>query len=242
MLRLNKKIIIWFAVFLAVFAVASAASEETVGARSGPPNDWLSYAKFIFPFALSTAAVLSVIMLIIAGLEMMTASEGMRSDAKEKIQNALFGLAVALGIYLILNTINPALLNLRIDTAGLRVNVEQGSDSAPANRTPIGSNSENKGQACPPDQKVNFCRTNERCQLDEKFKTYTCTGGVTPADGSGVKSTYFCAEARGLFRTDYSNCTEEARGTPDSSANCLSAGLKCGGGQFCCRRDGLVSE
>src|SRR3989344_648027 len=134
MLRLNKKIIIWFAVFLAVFAVASAASEETVGARSGPPNDWLSYAKFIFPFALSTAAVLSVIMLIIAGLEMMTASEGMRSDAKEKIQNALFGLAVALGIYLILNTVNPALLNLQIDTAGLKVNVEQGQRSQQTQR------------------------------------------------------------------------------------------------------------
>src|SRR3989344_1031534 len=128
MLKLNKKIIIWLAVFLAVFAVASAAPEGTVGARSGPPNDWLSYAKFIFPFALSVAAVLSVIMLIIAGLEMMTASEGMRSDAKEKIQNALFGLAVALGIYLILNTVNPALLNLQINIAGLKVNTQgQGS-------------------------------------------------------------------------------------------------------------------
>ena len=91
-----------------------------IGPGAAPPNDWLSYAQFLFPFAISVAAVLAVIMLIIAGLEMMTASETMRSDAKQKIQNAIIGLLVAVGTYLILNTINPDLLNLKIDTSGLR--------------------------------------------------------------------------------------------------------------------------
>ena len=69
---------------------------------------------------------------------MMTASEGMRSDAKQKIQNALLGLLLAVGTYLILNTINPDLLNLRIDTAGLKVDVVgQGN---PTSGNPAGNN------------------------------------------------------------------------------------------------------
>ncbi len=141
MLKSNKKFIIALTIFFALVAIASAASvvDETyripggtIGPGSPPPNDWLSYARFLFPFAISVAAVLSVIMLVLAGLEMMTASESMRSDAKEKIQNALIGLAIALGTYLILNTINPNLLNLRIDTAGLKTNSQTQQSSSPS--------------------------------------------------------------------------------------------------------------
>ncbi|MBI2024382.1 hypothetical protein HYT00_03290 [Candidatus Giovannonibacteria bacterium] len=120
MLKLNKKII---------FAGA------VITPAGGPPNDWLSYAQFIYPFIISVAAVLAVIMLIVAGLEMMTASEGMRSDAKQKIQNALLGLLLAVGAYLILNTINPDLLKLKINTSGLRINVQGQSDSGGPNPT-----------------------------------------------------------------------------------------------------------
>lgn len=91
-----------------------------IGGGGAPPNEWLAYASYAYPFAISVGAILAVIMLIIAGLQMMTASEGMRSAAKEKIQNALIGLFLLLGIYLILRTINPALLNLRIDTSSLQ--------------------------------------------------------------------------------------------------------------------------
>lgn len=96
-----------------------------IGPGAPPPNDWLSYARFIYPFVLSIAAILAVIMLIVAGLELMTASEGMKSAAKEKIQNAVLGLLLAVGAYLILKTINPDLLNLQIDTGRLNMNIEQ---------------------------------------------------------------------------------------------------------------------
>ena len=67
------------------------------------------------------AAVLAVIMIIIAGLEMMTASEGLREDAKKKIWGAVLGLLLAVGSFLILRTINPQLINLNIDTSRLEV-------------------------------------------------------------------------------------------------------------------------
>mgnify|MGYP001611510906 CR=1 FL=1 len=81
---------------------------------SAPPNDFLKYAQFLYPFALSVAAVLAVVMIVIAGLEMMTASEGLREDAKKKIWAAVLGLLLAVGSYLILNTINPDLVQLKL--------------------------------------------------------------------------------------------------------------------------------
>lgn len=84
------------------------------GTTPGATTDFLGYARFLFPFALSAAAVLAVIMLIIAGLEMMTASEGLREDAKRRIWGAVLGLLLAVGTFLILNTINPQLINLKL--------------------------------------------------------------------------------------------------------------------------------
>ena len=55
-------------------------------------------------------------MVVLGGIEYM-GSEGpfSKSSAKEKIWNAIFGLMLALGIVLLLNTINPNLTNLNLD-------------------------------------------------------------------------------------------------------------------------------
>lgn len=126
------------------FMVAVALA-QTIGPPTSPPptTDFFGYAQFLYPFALSVAAVLAVIMLIIAGLEMMTASEGLRSDAKQKIWGAVLGLLLAVGSYLILNTINPDLVKLKLNPP--KVNVQgsgqqqpgSGAINCPAFRTQV---------------------------------------------------------------------------------------------------------
>src|SRR3989344_2011113 len=133
MLRLGKTLLLFLFASSLFFSIASAAIDPAPTATSN--TDFTGYAKFIYPFVISVGAILAVIMLIIAGLQMMTASEGQRTAAKERIQNALLGLLLLVGVYLILKTINPALLNLQIDTSGLKVDKTTGAEQ---NSSPTG--------------------------------------------------------------------------------------------------------
>jgi len=71
------------------------------------------YINTLVRIALGVLIVLSIIMIIIAGVEYMV-QESMfgKSAAKSRIANALSGLIVGLSIYLILSTINPQLLEV----------------------------------------------------------------------------------------------------------------------------------
>jgi hypothetical protein len=73
-------------------------------------NDLSSLLGTIYSFGIAAAVVLAVISLIWAGIEKMTTeSYTGKSSAKEKINNAFSGLALALASYLILYLINPCL-------------------------------------------------------------------------------------------------------------------------------------
>ncbi|HEV3245356.1 MAG TPA: hypothetical protein VG102_03285 [Candidatus Paceibacterota bacterium] len=68
-----------------------------------------------FSMALSAGAILAVLRLAYAGwLYMSSDAFGTKSHAKEVIQNAILGLLLLIGIYIILNQINPCLLNLNV--------------------------------------------------------------------------------------------------------------------------------
>lgn len=133
MLKLGKTIFIFASSLF--FSIASAVIASPTPATSN--TDFTGYAKFLYPFALSVGAILAVIMLVIAGLQMMTASEGQRSSAKERIQNAILGLLLLVGVYLILHTINPDLLNLKINTSGLKIDASSGKTCTPACTAPL---------------------------------------------------------------------------------------------------------
>jgi hypothetical protein len=61
------------------------------------------------------SGVLAVVMIMFGGIQYMsTDAISGKSDAKKTIQNAFWGLGLVLGAFLILNTINPALLNINI--------------------------------------------------------------------------------------------------------------------------------
>ena len=80
-----------------MFAAAGTIS-GTIPAGQGASPDFISYAKFLYPFALSVAAILAVAMIVIAGMEMVTFSWNpvRLQSAKEKNLGG-FGRAFARG-------------------------------------------------------------------------------------------------------------------------------------------------
>ena len=74
------------------------------------------YMNIVIKFFLGICAVLAMIMIFYGGITYMTSeliSE--KSAGRQTITNALFGLLIALGAYILLFTINPDLLNLCLD-------------------------------------------------------------------------------------------------------------------------------
>ncbi len=70
-----------------------------------------TYLKGILETIIGIAGVLAVIMIVICGIQMMASgSAAGKSAAKECITNAIFGVLLAIGSWLLLNTINPLLL------------------------------------------------------------------------------------------------------------------------------------
>ncbi|MBI1957258.1 MAG: hypothetical protein HYS44_02270 [Candidatus Niyogibacteria bacterium] len=81
--------------------------------------DLVTFLPWLFSAMLAAATILSVFVITLAGFQWMTGaiSESQVSDAKNRIRAALIGLALAFSSYLILNTINPDLVNFRLPQA-----------------------------------------------------------------------------------------------------------------------------
>lgn len=74
-----------------------------------------SYLNMMIRIFIGICAILSVVMIIMGGIEYMTSElVSSKESGKEKITGAIFGLVLALGAYAILFTINPDLLNSNI--------------------------------------------------------------------------------------------------------------------------------
>ena len=68
-----------------------------------------------FQFGLAIAAALAVIMIVWGGVQIMTTDSWTgKSDGKQKIWDAIWGLGLALISWLILYTINPDILNFKL--------------------------------------------------------------------------------------------------------------------------------
>lgn len=81
------------------------------------------FLKSLFTFLIVIAGLLAFIMIVRGGITYLTSdSFGQKGNGKEYIQNAIFGLVLALGAWVILNTINPDLasdLNIAIPQVSL---------------------------------------------------------------------------------------------------------------------------
>ena len=85
----------------------------------GGKDEFSNIGEFIilmYKYLVTIASIVAVVMIIIAGMQWVTSggnSEAI-SSAKKRIGGALIGLFIAYMSYFVLNTINPALVNLRL--------------------------------------------------------------------------------------------------------------------------------
>lgn len=81
----------------------------------GCKTDFQTYLPAIFKLAIGVAAALAFIMLTYGGVQYMTTDAiTLKSDGKARIENALWGLGLVIGAWVILYTINPELLKFNL--------------------------------------------------------------------------------------------------------------------------------
>jgi hypothetical protein len=75
-------------------------------------TDLAGYLEWLFTFAISIAGILAVLMIVIGGMQYITAygNPSRIENAKNRITQALIGLLLAVSAWLILYTINPDLV------------------------------------------------------------------------------------------------------------------------------------
>lgn len=101
------------------------------------------YLPGVFKLAIGLSAVFAVLMIVIGGFQYIsTDAIQKKTDGKERIKNALYGLVLVISAWLILNTINPKLLELRLDIEPITV-------AAPAKGTLGGELSAGTGKVLP---------------------------------------------------------------------------------------------
>ncbi|MCD6232973.1 hypothetical protein J7J81_01135 [bacterium] len=128
-IKKNKKIIFLFliAIFFAIFttnfvfaqglevhypSIPSEKGEITITATSTAPQ----YIKYIFNFSLIIGAIIAFGALVYAGFIFLTSTgkPALLNEAKDRIFSAVLGLAILLGSFVILNTVNPRLTVLKV--------------------------------------------------------------------------------------------------------------------------------
>ena len=84
------------------------------------------YISLIIKLVIGISAVLAVVMIVMGGIEYMGSELISSKEAgKERIQNAILGLLIAMSAYALLNTINPDLLKSDIKIDGAKITISQ---------------------------------------------------------------------------------------------------------------------
>ncbi|OGM01383.1 hypothetical protein A2480_02345 [Candidatus Uhrbacteria bacterium RIFOXYC2_FULL_47_19] len=78
-------------------------------------NDLAQYIDNIYRVAIGFAAILSAAMIMVGGLQWLTSGgSGQVDKARTRIMNSVIGLLLTIFAYIILNTINPALVHMQM--------------------------------------------------------------------------------------------------------------------------------
>lgn len=117
------------ALLMFLWSIANIVSAETVAAQqyvplvtipgvteAGKGVDMTSYISNMIKFLIAASGALAIIILVIAGTKYIASgiAPDAKNDAKEQMQHAFIGLGLILTSYLILNTINPNLVNFKL--------------------------------------------------------------------------------------------------------------------------------
>lgn len=86
------------------------------GSGDNPTTNFGLYLSGMITLIIAVAGALAVLMIVVGGTQYVASgiTPSAKDAAKEKIQNALIGLGLTLASYLILNSINPKLLEFNL--------------------------------------------------------------------------------------------------------------------------------
>ena len=102
----------------------SSGDNVPVGKDTNQENGLTIYVKQLYKWGVALTSGLAVIMIMWGGVEYMTsAGGGGIEEAKKRISAAIAGLLLALGSYIILQTINRDLVNVHFDLQEIKVDV-----------------------------------------------------------------------------------------------------------------------
>jgi hypothetical protein len=155
-----------------------------VGDNGGPEN-FGDYVKALYYAAISVGALLAVVKIIFAGVKyMLTDVVTTKGDAKKDIYGAFLGLFIVIGAVLILQTINPRLLEINLFTNAPVAKIQVGNEQ-------IGNNYNIKPG-------TSVLDTDGTINKTLWIKSCTDNGGqasvVTEGDGFNIFTTYKCTE------------------------------------------------
>src|SRR4030042_4289514 len=122
-MKTNRKTILVIVIFLTAFVLsASLVSAQYTNQEkipgSQPTSDFPTYVQQIVKFGFATIGILALFMLVIGAYQYLMAAGniGKVDSAKETISSELFGLISGGCAWIILNKINPDLVNMRAIT------------------------------------------------------------------------------------------------------------------------------
>jgi Type IV secretion system pilin len=128
----------------------------TINANCDPTQNncqtnFATYLPGIFRLAIGVAGALAVIMIVIGGVQYLsTDALSGKSEGKEKITNALIGLLLAIGAFVILNTINPGTLSLNLSLSPVATTSPSQPLTPTTPSTPSAAGSTLTSNTCPP--------------------------------------------------------------------------------------------
>ncbi len=105
------------------------------------------YFSQMYQLGVGVATALAVLMIILGGVEYVTTDAiGGKEEGKTKVQNAILGLLLALGSWIILNTINPAFLNTNLQISNVTLNCTNPAGCGPGFGNSNGLSTGNGGE------------------------------------------------------------------------------------------------
>jgi len=201
----SKKVPLLLAIlsFVLVAPVFAAQIEllppELQGEISGPAD----LVNRVYLYALGMVATLAVVMVVYGGIKYVASagSASAQSDARDIIKNAIWGVLLLGGAYLILNTINPRLVDLGanepsldvIPTATSTTPSDTGGGSANTIRALLQANGIGAKPECSPGESVGCARLegvqpqviNEIINLKRSCDAFGCSVFITAGTEDG---------------------------------------------------------
>jgi len=102
---------------LALFFSLAIPIAEAISLSLPTTTSLVEYVQGLYRLSLGLVAIVALVMIVFGAVEytlLSGAAPNKKSDAKDRILSAIWGLLLLLGAYLILQTINPNLVNLEI--------------------------------------------------------------------------------------------------------------------------------